>query len=86
MSLTLSIALYFVIWWTVLFAVLPLWVRTQAEEGVVVPGTEQSAPARPKFLRIVIVTTVLAAVVLACVQLVIAYKIIDIETIGPAIR
>ncbi len=86
MSLTLAIALYFVIWWTVLFAVLPLGVRTQAEDGVVVPGTEGSAPTRPRFLRVIVTTSVLAAVILACVHFVMLYKIIDIETMGPAIR
>jgi len=34
MSLTLSIAIYFVIWWIVLFAVLPIGVRTQGEMGL----------------------------------------------------
>src|SRR5207244_2876982 len=38
MSITFAIAVYVVIWWTVLFAVLPLGVRTQGEDGVVVPG------------------------------------------------
>lgn len=86
MSLTLAIALYFVIWWTVLFAVLPLGVRTQAEDGVIVPGTEGSAPTRPRLIRIVLRTSIVAAVVLAGVHLVMVYKIIDVETIGPALR
>jgi predicted secreted protein len=33
MSIPFAIALYFVIWWTVLFAVLPFGVRTQDEAG-----------------------------------------------------
>jgi len=39
MSVSFAIAIYFIIWWTVLFAVLPIGVRTQAEDGAVVPGT-----------------------------------------------
>ncbi len=39
MSLTFGLALYFIIWWTVLFAVLPFGVRTQGEAGEIVPGT-----------------------------------------------
>ncbi|MGL4496733.1 MAG: DUF1467 family protein, partial [Beijerinckiaceae bacterium] len=31
------IAIYFVIWWIILFAVLPFGVRSQVEEGKVVP-------------------------------------------------
>ena len=46
MSVTFAIAIYVVIWWTVLFAVLPIGVRTQGEDGAVVPGTPESAPTR----------------------------------------
>ena len=48
MSLTFAIAIYVVIWWTVLFAVLPIGVRTQGEDGSVVPGTPESAPTDAK--------------------------------------
>ncbi len=63
MAWTSVLAIYFVIWWTVLFAVLPWGMRTQEEEGTVVPGTVPSAPAHPRMLRTVIVTTLVAAVV-----------------------
>ena len=43
MSIALGIALYFVIWWMTLFAVLPFGGRTQGESGHVVPGTPESA-------------------------------------------
>ena len=52
MSLTFAIAIYVVIWWTVLFAVLPIGVRTQGEDGVVVPGTPESAPTATRMLRL----------------------------------
>ena len=51
MSITLAIAVYFVIWWTVLFAVLPLGVKSQYEHGDVVPGTEGAAPHKPMLLK-----------------------------------
>ena len=53
MSLSFAIAIYLIIWWTVLFAVLPIGVRTQGEDGVVVPGTPESAPTAPRLLRVV---------------------------------
>lgn len=63
MRIGTAIAIYFVIWWIVLFVVLPLRVRTQAESGDVVPGTPASAPARPELLLKAALTTVLAAIV-----------------------
>ena len=57
MSLTLGIATYFIIWWTTLFAVLPFGLRTQGEDGNVVPGTPESAPAKPRLGRIFLINT-----------------------------
>lgn len=78
MSITFSLALYFIIWWTVLFAVLPLGMRTQDEAGDVVPGTPGSAPAKPNFVRIFATTTVAAAVVFAIVWAVMHFGLIDV--------
>ena len=79
MSVVLSIAVYFVIWWTMLFAVLPFGVRTQEEEGVVVPGTPESAPARPKLLRVALWNTLLSAVVFAIVWAAVVYGLVPFE-------
>lgn len=69
MSLTLGLALYFIIWWTTLFAVLPLGVRTQGEAGSVVPGTPESAPVTPRLLRVCVINTGVAAMVYGAVWL-----------------
>ena len=73
-------AIYFIIWWIVLFAVLPFGVRTQAEDGSVVPGTPESAPARPRLLRIFLINTLVATIVFAIVYVVIVYKVVTPET------
>ena len=65
MKIGTAVAIYFVIWWIVLFAVLPLGVRTQGEAGEVVPGTPASAPSRPALAKKATITTVVAAVVFA---------------------
>ena len=38
-------------WWLAFFAMLPLGVRSQIEDGTVVPGTEPSAPTAPNLWR-----------------------------------
>lgn len=63
MTLMAGLAIYAVIWWTVLFAILPWGVVTQAENDQIVPGSIASAPAKPLMLRKVLVTSVLAAFV-----------------------
>ncbi len=65
-----AIAIYFTLWWTVLFAVLPLGNRTYAEEGLDVPGGgERGAPVNPNLKRKFITTTWVSAVlwVILCV-------------------
>jgi predicted secreted protein len=76
MDLVMAIAIYIFIWWIVLFAVLPFGVRTQQEEGSVVPGTPESAPAQQRMVRIFLINTVVATIVFAIVYVVIAYGLI----------
>jgi predicted secreted protein len=58
------IAIYFLIWWISLFAVLPWGVRNQEEAGAdVAPGTDPGAPVMHRIGRKLIWTTVVATVV-----------------------
>lgn len=57
------LAVYFVVWWVMLFAVLPFGVRSQAEAGEVVPGTEPGAPVAPQLWKKALATSLVAAVV-----------------------
>jgi len=45
MAISTAVAIYFLIWWVTLFAVLPWGVRNQEESGEIVPGTDPGAPA-----------------------------------------
>ena len=79
MSLISALAIYFIIWWLVLFAVLPIGVRSQSEEGDIVLGTEHGAPIRPMLVRKAIITTIIAGIVFACVYLVFAVLEFSLE-------
>lgn len=59
-----GLALYFVIWWILLFAILPFGIRSQAESGEVVAGTEPGAPSVHGLQEKAIWTTLVASVVL----------------------
>jgi predicted secreted protein len=65
MQIGSAIALYFVIWWLTLFAVLPFGVRSQHEAGEVVAGSDPGAPAKVRIRRVVILNSVVALVMLA---------------------
>ena len=51
MQITSALVLLAVIWFMVLFCVLPLNLRTQGEDGNIVPGTPGSAPVDPQLKR-----------------------------------
>ncbi|MFV3073396.1 DUF1467 family protein [Niveispirillum fermenti] len=52
-------AIYFTVWWTVLFMVLPFGVKREEVEQV---GHQPGAPARPQILKKFLWTSVLSAV------------------------
>ena len=53
-------AIYFIVWWTTLFAVLPLGVQSQHEGPDRAEGTDPGAPLNPHMRRKVLLTSVLA--------------------------
>ena len=66
MGLELSFAIYLILWWVVLFSILPLGVVSHAEAGIRTPGGgDPGAPVDPKLKRKVITTTWVSAVVFA---------------------
>lgn len=67
MGITSGIVLFAVIWFMVLFVVLPLRLRTQEEDGNVVPGTPSSAPVNPDMKRKVRIVTGVAVVLWAII-------------------
>jgi len=79
-------AVYFIIWWTLLFVALPVGLRTQDDEKDVILGTTSSAPSGKHMLRAVIRTTVLSAVVMAILLVltrVLGYSFDDIPQLIP---
>ena len=57
------LAIYFVLWWVMLFVTLPFGVRSQHEDGVGAPGTDPGAPILARMGRKLLWTTLISAVV-----------------------
>jgi len=79
MPVTTALAIFFLIWWVVLFAVLPFGVRSQHEEGEMAAGTDPGAPVLPRLGRKLLWTTVLAAVVFAAFYVVYVNHLVTLE-------
>jgi len=86
MSLISIAAIYFIMWWVVLFAMLPFGVKTQEEHGDVTLGTVASAPHGPHMLRAAIRTTIVSAIIFAVFYISVVhygFSFDNIPRIGP---
>jgi len=82
MSLIFGLAVYFVIWWVCLFAMLPFGVRTTEEMGKARnPGFADSAPHTPRLLPKMIATTIVSAIVFAGVYALMVHHVIALDDI-----
>jgi len=79
MPITTGLAIFFLIWWLVLFAVLPFGVRSQQEHGEVIPGTDPGAPAIPQLRRKLLWTTLVSVAVFAVCYLIYVKHLVTID-------
>ena len=79
MPVTTALAIFFLIWWVVLFAVLPFGVRSQHEDGEMAAGTDPGAPVLPRLGRKLFLTTVVSALIFAACYVVYVNHLITVE-------
>ena len=80
MTIGAALVLYAVIWFMVLFVVLPLRLETQGERGEVVKGTPSSAPEGVNLKRKALWVTLISFVVWVIAAGIIVTGIIPIDT------
>jgi predicted secreted protein len=72
-TISTAFAIYFVMWWIVLFLTLPFGVRSQHEDGEgsgqMAAGTDPGAPVLPLMAKKLIWTTALSAAIFAVAML-----------------
>ncbi|MBN9318386.1 MAG: hypothetical protein BGN86_14870 [Caulobacterales bacterium 68-7] len=79
MSPFTGLAIYMTIWWTTLFAVLPLGARSHAEMGIDPgDGGDPGAPVNPNLKRKFITTTWVSAIVFGLLWLVVHFNLIPL--------
>jgi len=79
MTVTTGIAIFFLIWWVTLFAVLPWGVRSQHEGADMAPGTDPGAPISVRLGRKLLWTTLVAALVYAGAYWAYSERLVSIE-------
>jgi len=79
MPVTTAVAFFFLIWWVVLFAVLPFGIRSQHEDGEMAAGTDPGAPVIPRLGRKLLLTTVVSALIFAACYVVYVNHLVTLE-------
>lgn len=82
MSLVGGLAIFGIVWWLVLFAVLPFGVRTAEEAGEeIAPGSAESAPVRPLLWQKLAITTLIAGVIWLGLFVLLEYRPVTLDDV-----
>ena len=84
-----AVAIYFIIWWVVLFTMLPIGVRSQIEDDSITLGTEHGAPAKPRIARKMVLTTIVSLLIFGVfywATVIMGFGLDDIPRIVPKFR
>jgi predicted secreted protein len=81
-SIFTALAIYFVIWWIVLFAVLPWGVRSQHESGEMTPGTDPGAPVLTNLKLKLVWTTIVSTLVFSAWFTVYVFRLITLDQLA----
>lgn len=79
MSLTTALAIYFLIWWITLFAVLPFGVRAQHESDGMAPGTDPGAPVMSRILVKLVWNTVVSGIIFGLCYAVYVNRLVTLD-------
>ena len=83
MSWTTALAIYFIVWWIVLFTVLPFGVRNASEAGETVEaGNDPGAPTAHALGKKLIWTTIVSAVVFGIGAALYIYRLVTLDDLG----
>jgi predicted secreted protein len=82
MSTSLAIAIYFICWWIVLFAILPLQIGPQPHEGAQDPLADAAgAPYAPNLPRKFLITTIVSLGLFGVIYALIAFEVVTLGSL-----
>jgi predicted secreted protein len=86
MSKATGLAIFFLIWWVTLFAVLPWGVQSQHESGERAQGTDPGAPVVARLGWKLLWTTLVAMGIFAVCYVVYAERLLPLDRLFPGHR
>tara|TARA_A100001234_G_C12437672_1_gene305560 strand:- start:271 stop:522 length:252 start_codon:yes stop_codon:yes gene_type:complete len=81
MSLTGSFVVFVILWWLILFMVLPRDINSQKDKDFVVLGTDPGAPSNPNIVKKLIITTAITSILFAIIYFLNYFDILNVRRI-----
>ena len=81
MSLTGSFVVFVILWWLILFMILPRDIKSQKDKDFVVFGTDPGAPSNPNIVKKLIITTVITSILFAIIYFLNYFDILNVRRI-----
>ncbi|MAK12562.1 MAG: hypothetical protein CMI73_02695 [Candidatus Pelagibacter sp.] len=81
MSLTGSIVVFVVLWWLILFMILPRNITSQKDNGYVIEGTDPGAPENPEIKKKLLLTTAITLIIFVIIYFLNYFNILNIRAL-----
>ncbi len=81
MSITGSVVVFIILWWLVLFIILPRNINSQHEKGNIIEGTDPGAPINPNIVKKLVITTFITSLLFAIIFFLTYFNILNIREI-----
>jgi len=81
MSITGSVVVFIILWWLVLFIILPRNINSQHENGNIIEGTDPGAPTNPNIVKKLVITTFITSLLFAIIFFLTYFNILNIREI-----
>ena len=73
--------LFILLWWIVLFTILPFKIKSQIESGQVVESTDPGAPANPRIIQKFLIVTIISLILWLGLYVLVKYGYLDLRTL-----
>ena len=79
MSLTGSFVVFVILWWLILFMILPIDINSQKNKDFVVKGADPGDPTNPNIVKKLVITTAITSILFAIIYFLNYFDILNIR-------
>jgi|TARA_B100001750_G_C15394291_1_gene539150 predicted secreted protein len=81
MTFIFGAILFILIWWIVLFTILPFKIKSQIESGQIVESTDPGAPENPRIVQKFLIVTIISLMLWLGLYVLVKYEYLDLRAL-----